>query len=78
MAQFQVGDRVVEPTYGFGSVISVEDTYIRVQFDDGVSRKFVIRLSRLAQAGADAPPVPGPQKRTRRKAAPKPKPAPGA
>jgi hypothetical protein len=78
MSQFQVGDRVVEPTYGYGSVISVEDTYLRVQFDDGVARKFVTRLSKLAQAGADAPPVPGPQRRTRRKATPKAKPRPGS
>ena len=34
MKRFEVGARVVDPTYGFGSVVAVEDAYTRVQFDE--------------------------------------------
>ena len=34
MKRFEVGARVVEPTYGLGSVVAVEDAYTRVQFDE--------------------------------------------
>ena len=32
MKRFDVGSRVIEPTYGLGSVVAVEDNYTRVQF----------------------------------------------
>ena len=40
MKRFEVGARVVEPTYGLGSVIAVEDAYTRVQFDEHGVKKF--------------------------------------
>lgn len=64
MKPFAPGDRIVEPTYGLGSVIAVEDAYTRVRFDDGAVRKFLTRASKLALADKDAPPPPG-QKRSR-------------
>lgn len=67
MKPFALGDRIVEPTYGLGCVIAVEDAYTRVQFDDGAVRKFLTRASKLAPADKDAPPPPG-QKRSRARA----------
>ena len=40
MKRFEVGARVVEPTYGLGSVVAVEDAYTRVQFDEHGIRSF--------------------------------------
>jgi len=34
MKRFEVGARVVDPTYGFGSVVAVEDAYTRIQLSD--------------------------------------------
>ena len=41
MKRFEVGARVVEPTYGLGSVVAVEDAYTRVQFDEHGIKKFL-------------------------------------
>jgi hypothetical protein len=40
MKRFEVGARVVEPTYGLGSVVAVEDAYTRVQFDEQPKSSF--------------------------------------
>jgi hypothetical protein len=55
MKRFDVGARVVEPTYGTGSVIAVEDNYTRVQFDDGGVKKFLTSMSRLEPSDEPAP-----------------------
>jgi hypothetical protein len=55
MKRFEVGARVVEPTYGLGSVIAVEDAYTRVQFDDGGVKKFLTSMSRLEPSSEPAP-----------------------
>ncbi|MGH9329046.1 MAG: hypothetical protein ACRD09_01265 [Vicinamibacterales bacterium] len=55
MKRFDVGARVVEPTYGLGSVIAVEDAYTRVQFDDGGVKKFLTSMSRLEPSDEPAP-----------------------
>ena len=69
MKRFEVGARVVEPTYGLGSVIAVEDAYTRVQFDEHGVKKFLTRLSRLEPS---TEPVPaGSPGRARRRKAPK-------
>ena len=41
MKRFDVGSRVMEPTYGLGSVVAVEDNYTRVQFDEHGLKKFL-------------------------------------
>lgn len=51
MKRFDVGTRVLEPTYGLGSVIAVEDQYTRVQFDEHGVKKFLTSLSRLEPTG---------------------------
>ena len=55
MKRFEVGSRVVEPTYGLGSVIAIEDAYTRVQFDESGVKKFLTRLSRLEPSAEPAP-----------------------
>ena len=55
--RFEVGARVHEPTYGSGSVISVEDAYTRIQFDDNTVRKFLTSLAKLEPTSEPAPPA---------------------
>jgi hypothetical protein len=73
MKRFDVGARVVEPTYGLGSVIAVEDNYTRVQFDDGGVKKFLTSMSRLEPSDEPAPVGrPGAKRPRKKKAAPSP------
>ena len=55
MKRFDVGARVVEPTYGLGSVIAVEDAYTRVQFDEHGVKKFLTSMSRLEPSDEPVP-----------------------
>jgi RNA polymerase-interacting CarD/CdnL/TRCF family regulator len=55
MKRFEVGSRVVEPTYGLGSVIAVEDAYTRVQFDEHGVKKFLTSMSRLEPSSEPVP-----------------------
>jgi len=57
MKRLDVGARVHEPTYGLGSIIAVEDAFVRIQFDDGTARKFLIRLAKLEPSSEPAPPT---------------------
>lgn len=50
MKRFDVGDRVVEPTYGHGNVVSVEDDYMRIEFDEHGTKKFLISLAKLERS----------------------------
>jgi len=55
MKRFEVGARVVEPTYGLGSVIAVEDAYTRVQFDEHGVKKFLTSMSKLEPSDEPMP-----------------------
>ena len=55
MKRFDVGARVVEPTYGLGSVIAVEDAYTRVQFDEHGIKKFLTSMSQLEPSDEPVP-----------------------
>ena len=55
MKRFDIGARVVEPTYGLGSVIAVEDAYTRVQFDEHGAKKFLTSMSRLEPSDEPLP-----------------------
>ena len=55
MKRFDVGARVVEPTYGLGSVVAVEDAYTRVQFDEHGIKKFLTSMSRLEPSDEPVP-----------------------
>ena len=45
----------MEPTYGLGSVIAVEDAYTRVQFDEHGVKKFLTSMSKLEPSDEPAP-----------------------
>ena len=66
--RFEVGARVHEPTYGSGSVISVEDAFTRIQFDDNTVRKFKTSLAKLEPTSEPAPAA-RPQRARKRKTA---------
>jgi len=55
MKRFEVGSRVVEPTYGLGSVVAVEDAYTRVQFDEHGVKKFMTSMSKLEPSNEPVP-----------------------
>jgi hypothetical protein len=55
MKRFDVGSRIHEPTYGLGSVIAIEDAFIRIQFDDNSVRKFLTSLAKLEHSSEPAP-----------------------
>lgn len=55
MRRFDVGARVIDPSYGHGVVIAVEDEYIRIQFDEHGIKKFLTSLSRLEPSNAPVP-----------------------
>ena len=55
MKRFDVGARVVDPSYGHGIIVAVEDEYVRVQFDEHGVRKFLTSLSRLEPSDAPVP-----------------------
>ena len=69
MKRFEVGSRVVEPTYGLGSVVAVEDAYTRVQFDEHGMKKFLTSMSKLEPSDEPAPA--GVRGKVRKKRAPK-------
>lgn len=70
MKRFEVGARVVDPAYGHGVIVAVEDEYVRVQFDEHGVKKFLTRLSRLEPSTAPVPAgSPGGKGRKRRKPA---------
>jgi hypothetical protein len=68
MKRFDAGARVVDPAYGHGIIVAVEDEYVRVQFDEHGVKKFLTRLSHLEPS---TEPVPaGSPGRARRKRKP--------
>jgi hypothetical protein len=69
MKRFDVGSRVVEPTYGLGSVVAVEDNYTRVQFDEHGMKKFLTSMSHLEASNEPLPP--GMKGKVRKKRTPK-------
>jgi len=55
MKRFEVGARVIEPTYGLGSVVAVEDAYTRIQFDEHGVKKFLTSMSKLEPSDEPLP-----------------------
>jgi hypothetical protein len=72
MKRFDVGARVIDPTYGLGSVVAVEDAYLRVQFDEHGIKKFLTSLSKLEPSDEPVPAsARGGKPKRRRKTVPK-------
>lgn len=67
MGQFGKGDRVGEARYGAGEIVSADERYIVIEFDDGVVRKFVTSLVRLVATTVPKPVSPEPARRRRRR-----------
>ena len=55
MKQFNIGARIVEPTYGVGLVIAIEDAYTRIQFDEHGVKKFLTSLASLETSKVPLP-----------------------
>jgi hypothetical protein len=64
--QYAMGDRVMQSTYGTGTVTSVNEYHTVVDFDEHGSRTFVTRMVSLEASDTIAPVR---AKRTRRKSA---------
>jgi len=45
----------MEPTYGLGSVVAVEDAYTRIQFDEHGVKKFLTSMSKLEPSDEPVP-----------------------
>ena len=60
MKGFSQGDRVLQATYGVGTVTSVDEHHIVIDFDEHGSRRFSTSLVKLEASDVAAPP-----KRTR-------------
>src|SRR3954463_1372087 len=60
MSGWNRGDRVVQATYGAGTVLDVNDVHIVIHFDNGGRRPFAAHLAVLEAAGeTPGPPVSG-------------------
>ena len=55
MKNWSKGDRVVQPTYGAGTLVEVNEHHTVIDFDDGAVRRFVSRLVTLEPSGEPAP-----------------------
>lgn len=66
---FRRGDRVLQPVYGSGDVVDVNENHITISFDAGDVRKFVVRLVQLERTNTPRPPRPEPASRPRKRRA---------
>ena len=55
MKQFNIGARIIEPTYGVGLVVAIEDAYTRIQFDEHGVKKFLTSLASLESSKVPLP-----------------------
>jgi len=62
MKAWTKGDRVVQPTYGAGTLIEVNEQHTVIDFDEGGRRTFATRLVAL-QATSEPAPAKTPRKR---------------
>jgi hypothetical protein len=64
------GDRVVQPTYGAGTIAEYNEHHVVIEFDDGGRRTFATRLVVL-QGTSEPAPAKAARKRAPRKTKPK-------
>ena len=70
MKAWQKGDRVVQPTYGPGTLVEVNEHHTVIEFDEHGRRVFATRLVVLQPTNEPAPNKPaGTRKRAPRKKA---------
>jgi len=68
MPKFAVGDRVTQPQYGSGTIMTVDESRTVIEFDEHGTRMFATSLVSLERS---ATPAPARATRSRRKAAAK-------
>lgn len=66
MAAFTIGDRVLQTSYGVGTVISANERHIVIDFDDHGIRTFVAAVVKLQLSDVPAPGRPAKRKSTRK------------
>ena len=69
MKAWTKGDRVVQPTYGPGTLVEVNEHHTVIDFDEHGLRRFSTAMVKLERSTTVEPGKP--PKRTRKKAAPK-------
>lgn len=55
MRLFAKGDRVQQPNYGAGTIVSTDEQYVVVDFDEHGPKKFVTHMVTLEPSTAPAP-----------------------
>ena len=66
MAAFTTGDRVLQASYGLGTVMSSNERHIVIDFDDHGIHTFVTTVVRLQVSDVPAPGRPAKRKTTRK------------
>jgi hypothetical protein len=66
MKAWQKGDRVVQPTYGPGTLVEVNEHHTVIEFDEGGRKTFATRLVALQTTNEPAP-AKTPRKRAAKK-----------
>jgi len=66
MAAFTTGDRVLQTSYGLGTVISANERHIVIDFDDHGIRTFITTVVRLQHSDVPAPGRPAKRKTARK------------
>ena len=68
MKAWQKGDRVMQQTYGLGTLVEVNEHHTVIEFDEGGRKTFATRLVAL-QATNEPAPAKTPRKRAAKKKA---------
>ena len=68
MSRYAIGDRVVQPQYGLGTITSVDEFHTVIDFDDHGPRTFATSIVQLERSKVPAPARPV-KKGSRKKAA---------
>jgi hypothetical protein len=66
VSRYAIGDRVSQPTYGVGTITSVDEYHTVIDFDEHGPRRFATSVVQLERSKVPAPDKPA-KKTTRRK-----------
>ncbi len=69
MSRYAIGDRVSQPTYGVGTITSVDEFHTVIDFDEHGPRRFSTAVVQLERSKVPAPDKPA-RKGARKKAKP--------
>lgn len=57
LKEFAVNHRITHPVYGTGTITSLDDHHVVIEFDEGGRKKFVSSIVQLEHTETPAPPV---------------------